>query len=143
MVHTRAYQMSPMERRLYFRWIESRTEKPRNKSIRAMVVDGALDDLIPIAHISILARPLRSNDRKKLGSSHPLLVWGAPSSVRDELYQGDVIKVRVCRSVFLGESEIYHNCVYQRTLRMHGWEPSTRINLNPRNAAYRMSLSLS
>ena len=128
---------------MYFHWIESKTEKPRDKSIRAMVVDGALDDLIPVAHMSILTRPLHPKDRKKLGSSHPLVVWGAPSSVRDELYQGDVIKVRVCRSVLVGESEIYHNCVYQKTLRTHHWEPSTRINLNPQNAAYRMSPSLS
>ena len=143
MVHTRTCQMSPMERRSYFQLMESKIEKQRDKSIRAIVVDGALDDLIPIARMSILAGPLRPNDRKKLGSSHPLLVWGAPSSVRDELYQGDIIQVRVCRSVFVGEHDIYHNCIYQRTVKTHNWEPSIRINLNPRSADYGMSLSLS
>jgi len=143
MVHTRTYQMSPMERRLYFNLIQSKTEKPRSKSIRAMVVDGALDDLIPITRISILAEPLHRNDRKKVGSSHPLIVWGATSRVRSELCHGDVIQVRVCRNVFVGEHEIYHNCVYQRTIKAYAQEPSTRINLNHRSADYGMSPSLS
>ncbi len=118
MTHTKLYHNSQLERRLYFQSMQSQIEKPRAKSVRALIVgNSTIDDLVPLMHVGVVAEPWHTKDRKRLGSNHPLIVWGIPSCIRDELRTGDVVQVGVCKSVFVGESQIYHNCIYQRTIR--------------------------